>query len=245
MTAEARLARDMTAFFTLHRDLPREGPGEAADVAWAAEGAGLKPNAQIADIACGPGGDIGALLAAAPVGHVTALDKTAHFVDAARKAWGDDPRTTILKADMARVMNSYDMIWCAGAVYFLGVTEALRKWRKSLRPDGVVVFSEACWFTDTPSPRSRGIWAEYPSMSDAKGIAARVAAAGYDVVATRRLSDQAWEEYYTPLDARIAHLRPGADAALSAVLDEAEAEAAVWRAHRDDFGYLLTIARPL
>ena len=236
-------SENMTAFFTLHRDLPREGPGEAADVAWAAEVVGLKANAQIADIACGPGGDIAALLAAAPAGHVTALDKTAHFVDAARAAWADDTRATILKADMARVMNSYDMIWCAGAVYFLGVTEALRNWRKSLRPGGVVVFSEPCWFTDTPSPQSVANWAEYPAMTDAAGIAAKVDAAGYEVIATRKLSDQAWEEYYAPLDARIAALRPGADAALTLVLDEAEAEAACWRAHRDEFGYLLTVAR--
>ena len=233
-----------TAFFTLHRDLPREGPGEAADIAWAAQVVNLAANAQIADIACGPGADIAALLRAAPKGHVTALDKTAHFVDAARKAWADDPRTTILKADMARVMNSYDMIWCAGAVYFLGVTEALRKWRKSLKPRGAVVFSEPCWFTDAPSPQSVGIWAAYPAMTDAVGIAERVAAAGYEVVATRKLSDQAWEDYYTPMNARIAVLRPGANMALTAVLDEAEAEAAAWRAHRDEFGYLLTVARP-
>tara|TARA_R110002072_G_scaffold203726_1_gene361739 strand:+ start:1034 stop:1756 length:723 start_codon:yes stop_codon:yes gene_type:complete len=239
MTSDA-----MAAFFTLHRDLPREGPGEAADVAWAAARVGLAPNAEMADIACGPGADIGALLHAAPNGHVTALDKTAHFVDAARTIWADDPRVTILRADMARVMNTYDMIWCAGAVYFLGVTSALTHWRKSLKSGGAVAFSEPCWFTNAPSPRSVTNWAEYPAMSDAAGIAARVEAAGYEVVATRRLSDQAWENYYAPLDARIAALRPGANAALTQVLEHAAAEAAAWRAHRDEFGYLLNIARP-
>ena len=235
---------DQTAFFTLHRDLPREGPGEAADIVWAAEVLTLAPNAKMADIACGPGADIGALLAAAAQGHVTALDRTAHFVAAARATWADDARATILKADMARVMNTYDMIWCAGAVYFLGVTEALKHWRKSLKPGGAVVFSEPCWFTDARSAQAAENWATYPAMTDAAGISARVVAAGYEVVATRRLSDKAWEDYYTPLDVRIAALRPGADAALARVLDEAEAEAAVWRAHRDEFGYLLTIARP-
>jgi trans-aconitate methyltransferase len=234
----------MHAFFTLHRDLQREGPGEAADVAWAAQAVGLAANAQIADIACGPGGDIAALLDAAPNGHVTALDKTTHFVDAARAAWADDPRATILKADMARVMNTYDMIWCAGAVYFLGVTEALRNWRKSLRSGGAVVFSEPCWFSDVRSAQAVQNWAAYPAMSDAAGIAAKVEAAGYEVVATRKLSDQAWEDYYGPLDARIAALRPGADVALTTVLDEADAEAACWRAHRDEFGYLLLVVRP-
>ncbi len=234
----------MTAFFTLHRDLPREGPGEAADIAWAAEMVGIPATAQIADVACGPGADIAALLNAAPQGHVTALDKTAHFVDAARAAWADDPRTTILKADMARIMNTYDMIWCAGAVYFLGVTEALKTWRKSLNAGGVVVFSEPCWFTTTPSAMAADNWADYSAMTDAAGIAERIAAAGYELLGTRVLSDQAWESYYGPIDERIAALRIGADPALTQVLDEAAAEATAWRTHRDEFGYLLTIARP-
>ncbi|QFT59719.1 hypothetical protein FIU94_12870 [Sulfitobacter sp. THAF37] len=236
---------DMTAFFQLHRDLPREGPGEAADVAWAAARADLPPNARMADVACGPGGDIAALLKAAPDGHVTALDKTAHFVDAARARWQDDPRVTLLRADMAAIHNDYDFIWCAGAVYFIGVTEALTAWRKAIRPGGMVAFSEACWFTETPTARAEALWRQHPAMTDADGIAARVAAAGYETVAIRRLSNAAWEGYFGPIEARIAALRPNADAALAAVLDEAEEEAACWRAHSDEFGYLLSLVRPL
>ncbi|NNK17165.1 MAG: class I SAM-dependent methyltransferase, partial [Sulfitobacter sp.] len=110
----------MEAFFKLHRDLPREGPGEPADIHWATTVAATPDNAQMADVGCGPGADIGSLLEAAPKGHVTALDKVGHFVTAARQRYIDDPRVTVLQADMARIMNRYDMIWCAGAVYFLG-----------------------------------------------------------------------------------------------------------------------------
>ncbi len=236
---------DMTAFFTLHRDLPREGPGEPADVAWAVAQADLPARAEIADVACGPGSDIGALRATLPQGHVTALDKTAHFVDAARGRFVADANVTLLCADMAAIANDYDLIWCAGAVYFLGVTEALTRWRKSLREGGVVAFSEPCWLTDTPSDAARKHWDSYPAMSDGAGIAQRVEAAGYEVIATRLLSDEAWENYYTPLEARIERLRPGAEGPLAQVLDEAEAEIACWRAHRDEFGYLLTVARPV
>lgn len=232
-------------FFTLHQDLPREGPGEAEDILWAAKVAGLKATAQMADVGCGPGGDIATLLEVAPKGHVTALDKVPHFVDAARATWQEDGRVTVLKADMAAIANSYDMIWCAGAVYFMGVTEALTAWCKALRPKGVVVFSEACWFTDTPSDRARALWgADYPSMTHEAGITAQIEAAGYEVLGTRRLSDAAWESYFQPIDARIAMLRAGADDALKTVLDEAAEEAACWRAHRDEFGYLLSVARP-
>ncbi|UWR23786.1 trans-aconitate 2-methyltransferase [Sulfitobacter sp. S190] len=231
-------------FFVLHRDLPREGPGLPADVAWAAEVAHLPSTARMADVACGPGADIGALLRAAPDGDVTALDKTGPFVQAARERWAGDSRVTVLRADMARVMNRYDLIWCAGAVYFMGVQQALTAWRKALHPGGAIAFSEACWFTDTPSPRAKALWQQYPAMTDQAGINAHIAQAGYEVIDQRPLMDAAWEAYFGPLDARIAALRPGADAALSAVLDEAVEEAECWRAHRDEFGYLLSVVRP-
>ncbi|KIN72887.1 class I SAM-dependent methyltransferase [Sulfitobacter guttiformis] len=232
-------------FFALHRDLPREGPGEAADVAWAASLLGLSATARIADVACGPGGDIAALLAAAPQAHVTALDKTPHFVQAAREAWRGDGRVTVLKADMKVIANPYDLIWCAGAVYFIGVGAALRSWRKSLLPDGAIAFSEACRFTDAPSPRAQALWEkEYPDMTDRQGITEQIEAAGYRVLGQRRLNDTAWEAYYTPLDARITALRDGADPALREVLDTAAEEVACWRAHRDEYGYLLSVVAP-
>jgi trans-aconitate methyltransferase len=235
----------MKAFFELHRDLPREGPGEPDDVFWAAGVAGVKRNAVMADVACGPGADIAALLQVAPEGEVHALDKTAHFVDQARAVWRDDARVTLLQADMAVIRNEYDFIWCAGAVYFMGVTEALTAWRKSLRPGGAIAFSEACWFTDTRSDRAVQHWTQYPAMTDIAGVTARIKAAEYEVLDQRCLPDAAWENYFGPIDERISALRPDADDALAAVLDEAEEEAACWRAHREEYGYLLSVVRPV
>ena len=232
------------AFFELHRDLPREGPGEAGDVAWAAQVAALMPNARICDAACGPGADIPALLDAAPEGHVTAMDKVEAFVRQAQKAHGSDPRVRIQTGDMAALTGPYDLIWCAGAVYFLGVKEALDLWRPSLAPHGAVAFSQVCWFTESPSDAARAGWADYPAMTNETGLLAQIDAAGYDCLATRRLSDAAWEDYYGPLDARIAQLRAGASPALLGVLKEAEDEAALWRAEKDAFGYLLCVVRP-
>ncbi len=238
------MSDNMDAFFQLHRDLVREGPGEAADVRWATGLAGLKPNAQIVDIACGAGADTASLLEAAPKGHLTALDLTPHFVETVRAAWADDPRVTVLRADMARIANTYDFIWCAGAAYIIGVDQALANWRKALRPGGTIAFSDAVWFTSDRSPRAEALWADYPAMVDEAGLNAKIAQAGYEILGQRRVSDQGWENYYGPLDKRIAALRPGADAALTAVLDEAEEEAACWRAHRDEFGYVLSVIRP-
>jgi trans-aconitate methyltransferase len=232
------------AFFTLHRDLPREGPGLAEDVAWAAKAAGLGQKARICDAACGPGADIPALRAAAPKGHITALDLVEHFIDTARARHGHLPRLDIRTGDMRTITGPYDFIWCAGAVYFIGVSEALKRWHGALAEGGAIAFSQICWFTDTPSEAARAGWTDYAEMTDEAGVRAAVDAAGFECLATRRLSDAAWEAYYTSLDERIDALSPGARGAMRDVLDEARAEAALWRQYRHEFGYLLCVIRP-
>lgn len=234
----------MSAFFTLHDDLPREGPGTEDDVAWAAGVAGLGASARICDAGSGPGGDIAALLDAAPAAQVTAIDAHAPFVEAIRTRWGRDSRVTAKVGDMAEITGPFDFIWSAGAVYFLGVTEALRHWRGALAPGGAVAFSEPCWFVERPSETARAFWGEYTGVTDAAGIDARVRAAGFETRATRPVSDAGWDAYFGPIEARVAALRPGADADLTAVLDEAEAESAHWRAARHETGYLISVVMP-
>ena len=243
-----------SAFFTLHRDLPREGPGERGDVAWAAQVCDLAADARICDAACGPGADIPALLFAAPKARLTGFDLHQPFVADATARFAGDARVTITRARLIAMddglpdpagLGRFDLIWCAGAAYFHGVTECLIAWRGALAAGGYVAFSDAVYLSDAPSDAVRENWAQYPAMSDAAGIAARVRAAGFETVATRLLSDAAWEGYYGPVERRIADLKPQADAALRQVLEEAEAEAQLWRAHRDEFGYLLSVVRPI
>lgn len=236
----------MEDFFKLHRDLPREGPGEPADVVWAASLLEMPTRAQIADVGCGSGGDVAALLETTHHAHVTALDQVPHFVQAVREAWRGNDSVTVLKADMATIANQYDLIWCAGAIYFMGVEEALTAWRKALRPSGAIAFSQACWFTDARSDRAQAYWArEYPQMTDEVGLSVQIAAAGYEIIGQRRLSDAAWQAYFDPIAKRSDALRAQADVGLLNVLDEAEEEAACWYAHRHEYGYVLSVVRPL
>lgn len=232
------------AFFTLHSGLDREGPGDRAALDWALDLAGVPRDGVICDAGCGPGADIAALAAHVPDGRVDGVEAHAGFVDEAN-ARLDLPNAAVRVGDMGALTGPYDLIWSAGALYFLGVTDGLQAWRAALAPGGAVAFSQACWFTDTPSPAARAYWdAEYPQMTGEAGVAAQIAAAGYRTLGQQRLSDAAWEAYFQPMAARIAQLRPTADADLAAVLDEGEMEIATWRAHRDDYGYTLFVVRP-
>ena len=136
-------------FFVLHRDLPREGPGLPADVLWALAVAATLGTARICAAACGP----------------------AHVIAAARG------RVRLGQRDMAVLPGVFDLIWCAGAMYFPGVTEGLRGWRGALAKAGRVAFSEPVLVREPVSDRVRAFWANAPCVTGLAGIRQRIAAA--------------------------------------------------------------------
>lgn len=236
---------DWNAFFKLHADLPREGPGAPEDVDWALAQADLPAEAVICDAGSGPGGDVPALLAHAA--GVVAIDTHAPFIDTLNARFAGDPRVTGHAGDMARLADlpqaPFDAIWCAGALYFLGVQAGLDLFRPALKPRGVVAFSYPSWFVDAPSQAAVDFWQGFDGVLTPDRIRAEAQAAGFQVLADRPVGDAAWEAYYQPLEARIAALRPDADAALSAVLNENTTEIDTWRQVRDQTGYQLVVAR--
>jgi SAM-dependent methyltransferase len=232
-------------FFVIHSDLPREGPGDREALDWALGLAGVARGARILDAGCGPGADIPGLLAHAPEGHVVAMETHAPFAARVRAAFAGDRRVTVVDGNMAHPPGRFDLIWSAGAVYFLGVTAALAGWRDHLAPGGAVAFSHIGWCVADPAPAARAFWSDaYPAITDAAGVVAQVQAAGYRVAAQRWLPGAAWDAYYGPLAARVAALRAGADADMAAALDAEQAEIDLWRAHGGDYGYLQVVARP-
>lgn len=233
---------DWDTFFLLHKDLPREGPGSAEEVAWACALAGTPKTASILDAGGGPGGDVSAHLTAAPEGRVLTVDTHAGFTEQALARFARDARVTAVTGDMMGQAGPFDLIWCAGALYFVGIEDGLAGWRSQLAANGAVAFSEPCSF-DGDKKRAEAMFEDYPIGTEVE-IRARIESAGFEILGTRKVSDAAWEAYYGPLDARVAMLRGGANAALNKVLDEADAEARAWRGNRDSSGYLICVVRP-
>lgn len=97
--------------------------------------------------------------------------------------------------------GSQDLIWCEGAIYFMGVAEALRTWRPLLAAGATVAFTEPVWLTEAPPPEVRSWWlSEYPSMSDDGQIRAEIDLAGYRTVASLALPASAWWDDWTTTD---------------------------------------------
>ncbi len=232
------------AFFTLHSELPREGPGEPADVDWAMSLIRPAINARILDAGCGPGADVEALLKHVPQGEVVAVDLHAPFIAAVDDRYRGDARVHARTADMREAGGGFDVIWCAGALYFLGGAAGLPQLVPSLTETGAVAFSEPCFFVDTPSEAARAFWeGEDAAVGQVEEILQKTTSAGFHILGHRPLAPSAWEAYYAPMETRIAKLRGTGGADLDAVLDQAELEISSWRAVQTETGYLLVAAR--
>jgi trans-aconitate methyltransferase len=231
------------AFFTLHRDIPRQGPGMAEDVLWVLDQ--IDPPSLVIDAGCGPGADIETFAEALPKVGIEGFDIVPHFVAEARDrldCFG--PRVKVWCGDMEDITGPADLIWSAGAVYFLGLEAALSRWRAALAPGGVIAFSEPVFLSDTPSKEATAFWADCPGVGTADKIAARVESAGFRTRATQVITGRAWLNYYLPLMTRAARLRIGAGPELAKELDAAEAEFARWRAAPTEIAYLLSVVDP-
>lgn len=237
-------------FWTLHSDLPREGVGSDATTRTLLElAAPLPPSPRALDVGCGPGR--ASLVLAGAGARVTAVDLHEPFLHRTRAAARDAglaARVAVERASMAALPHpdsAFDLLWCEGAAYLVGVDRALHDWRRLLRPGGALVLTDAVWTTAAPSEEARRFWAQYPEMRDEAALAAAARSAGWDVLATHLLPDADWtDEYHGPL-AAVVDAWPDADPdpATAAVLAEARSEVDVRQAHRDEFGYLALVLR--
>ena len=185
------------------------GPGSAADTLRALALCGVSGPVRVLDIGCGPG----AASLVAPRGAAGGdrdRDRPARAVSRRRRAAGGRggaggalphaSRRTWRRCRSRRA--SFDLLWCEGAAYIIGVPQALAAWRGLLAPGGRLAFSDAVWLTETPAPRARAIFEGYAAMTDVAGVRARIAAAGWRLLGDFVLSPAAWQSYYGPLEAR-------------------------------------------
>ena len=78
---------------------------------------------------------------------------------------------------------SFDIIWAEGSVFIIGLLPALHSWKRFLKPEGYLVFSDCYWFTDSPSEECRSFLNEScPDMPSESGKEEIIRSAGYSVV---------------------------------------------------------------
>jgi SAM-dependent methyltransferase len=84
-----------------------------------------------------------------PEATIWAIDTHQPFVDETNwrtAALGVSDRVKALSGDTRSLQfphSTFDLVWCEGAAYFMGVESALRAWKRVLRPAGRLALSEA------------------------------------------------------------------------------------------------------
>jgi trans-aconitate methyltransferase len=241
-------------FLQVYGTLPRAGPGGTEHTLKVlAMVPGASPRT-VLDLGCGPGAQTLVLAEVLPEAVVLALDVLPPMVEETRRRLseaGCEDRVRAEVGDMASPSvesGSQDLIWCEGAIYFMGVADALRTWRSLLTPGGTVAFTEPIWLSSSPPDEIRDWWtAEYPAITDEQGIRAAVGAAAFNTLAFFPLPAEAWwDDYYGPMESRIEALRTDHpnDPVASEIATGAEQEIAMFRRYSDHYSYGFFIVQP-
>lgn len=234
--------------------LPRQGPGsdEATAFAWSF----LPPDrrrGKILDIGCGSGMQTLALARICPDCLVTASDLHQPFLDdlagKAKKA-GLEAKITIRQASMDNLPfdeGSFDIVWAEGCAFIIGILPALKYWKRFLKHDGYLVFSDLTWFTDSPSEESREFFREIsPDLPSVPEVEEMIRSEGYSITGSFRLPDTTWwEQYFTPMSSHILMLKEkfagNGDAEL--IIKGLEKEMDMFRKYSAEYGYTYFILK--
>lgn len=241
----------MDIFFELHRDIPREGPGDNNSTRKAFSLlANLPAQPRILDIGCGPGMQT-IELAKVSAGSILAIDTHQPFLDElAKRAEREGVAGTISSLNKSMLdlnfeLGSFDVIWSEGAIYIIGFEKGLREWQPFLKRGGYLAVTELSWLKPEPPAEPKAFWDEnYPGMKTQEENLDILRKAGYREVGHFVLPESSWwDDYYTPLEKRIVILteKYRDDEEAMALLHESQRESDLYRKYSNWYGYIFYI----
>ena len=242
-------------FFEVYENLPRQGPGNRACAARAFSLCRDLPEfPTVLDLGCGVGGQT-FQLAEMMSGPIVAVDNHAPSIERLRTAiarQGFSQRISAIVGDMAhleRTLGNFDLIWSEGALYSIGLGNALRVCHGLLRPGGYLAFTDAVWRKENPPSEVKASFdLDYPTMGTLDDDVAAIHNYGFEIIGNFTLPDEAWwDDFYTPMEARIAELRSkyASDLDASAILDQLAEEPVMHRRFSDFYAYEFFVVRAL
>ena len=247
--------------FEVHSNLPRAGPGsnESTDRAFKSlKNLPAKPS--ILDIGCGPGMQT-IELAKLSGGQIEALDNHQPFLDQlnlnARKE-GLSERIKTVNGDMFNLnyaKESFDIIWCEGAIFIIGFEKGLTEWRPLLVNNGYLVLTELSWLKkDAPEELKSFMNAMYAEIesSKPKSIDENIEIAnnvGFNVLNSFILPEKDWwDNYYSLTEAKLPSLKAkyrDDPEALQLLASHFETEIDMYRKYSAYYGYVFYVLQKM
>jgi SAM-dependent methyltransferase len=202
-------------FYEIFNNLPRQGPGDVCVSLEALKSIPFSDSEiRMADIGCGTGFQT-LYLAQHLKGSVLAIDNYQPYLDELQQnaqAVGLDSIISIQLGDMDALdlpLSHFDVLWSEGAIYITGIKNGLQNWRKFLKPQGYIVFSDICWLKPNPPAELVDFWnSEVPGMMDVRQIRELIKKTDYTLTNEFLLPASSWvNNYYYPLSLNVARLR--------------------------------------
>jgi ubiquinone/menaquinone biosynthesis C-methylase UbiE len=240
-------------FYEVFENLPRQGPGDNESTRKALSMIRPLPDTvRVLDIGCGAGVQT-IELAKNVGGTIIALDNHQPFLDemerrASREGLSERIRTvngSMFELDFAD--ESFDIVWCEGAIFIIGFEQGLEAFRRVLKPGGFLAVTDLCWLDDDPPDEIKDyLNAVDPNIRNAAGCLDGIRRAGYETVGSFTLPESAWRDgYYRPLEAETARMRhayPG-NARVSELCDDMEREIVMYRKYSKYYGYIFFVMK--
>ncbi len=234
-------------FFEIFELLPRQGPGDEVSTRNAFQKlTELPKHPEILDVGCGAGKQTIALAKLTP-GNITAMDNHSPFIEILKRNINQadySDRIKCVVGDMSSMDfadESFDLVWSEGAAYMMGFENALKSWKRLLRPNGYMVVSELVWFKENAPKEIKDFFAgEYPAMKYYKDIYPIIELAGYKAIDYFQLPDKSWWiDYYTPIEKVIAEkrIKYRGDKDARAVFDILQLEMDMHKKYSEYYGY--------
>lgn len=245
----------MSIFFEIHKDIPREGPGDNNSTKRAYKTLKKLPsNPRILDIGCGPGMQT-VELAKHINGKIYALDLNNPFLEKLSKYIVQEKLEDTIETVNGSMFSlekhfkkgSFDLIWSEGAISIMGFENALNTWKPFLKDEGYIVVSELAWLKDNQPEEVKDYWhEEYPMMNTVQWNIETIEKSGYEVIDHFVIPNSSWyDNYYNPIEERLVMLRDKYSNNKDAVkeINEAQKEIDIFKKYSEYYGYVFFIMK--
>jgi len=230
----------MSEFLKVFETLERWGPGSKEETLKALSSVPYEPQ-NILEIGCGNGVST-LILAKNTKANILATDNEQSALDrlvsASKKEGLSDQVSTkcISMTELDFEAGSFDLIWAEACAYVMGVESALKKWKKLLADNSILMLSDLVWLSDNPNDESKAFWKnEYPDMQTVEVRKSQIEKSGYKIIDTFTLDNSAWSNYYEPLKVRADSLKDQMKG--SQALDDIRYEVELYEKYLGEFGY--------
>ncbi|HDS63885.1 MAG TPA: class I SAM-dependent methyltransferase [Methanofollis liminatans] len=241
--------------FKIFESFPRQGPGddEHTQKAFSIIAEPPKGGGEILDVGCGKGVQTMALARLCPSCRIIATDIHQPYLDAVDEkiaAAGYSGRVTTVCAsmdDLPFAEESFDILWAEGCSFIMGFENAVRYWKKFLKPGGSMMISDLFWFTQSPSAEAREFFAEIdPSMTTEEVGFEIIRNAGFDHAGSFRLPPRVWEEsYYDIVEEKSGYLmgKFKDDEGALMILEGLKKQIEIFDTYHEEYGYTYNVMR--